>query len=69
LKELTSNTSEYLSRKGLDLMSRERGETIVSKKIINAHPEELRHQTYVIAMVKPIQQMYAFTKNQDTVSF
>lgn len=56
----TSNTSQQLSRKVLDVVSRKRGEVIFLEKIIYTHPKQLCDEADVVPMVERMQKMYTF---------
>lgn len=47
--------------KRLDLMAWERRKVILLEEVVDAHAQQLGDQTYVIPMVEPVEEMYAFT--------
>jgi hypothetical protein len=58
----TSHTAEKLLGERLDMIARERSKIVLLEKVIDTHAEQLGHQAYVIPIVKPIQNVNAFTK-------
>ena len=54
-RKRTCNAAEELTSKLLDMPSWERLEVIFLEEIVHTHPIELRDQTNMITMVKPMQ--------------
>jgi hypothetical protein len=56
----TCNTTQELSSKILDVVPRKRCKLVFLEEIINTHSKELRHEAYMVSMIKPMQEVYAF---------
>jgi hypothetical protein len=57
----TGDTAQKLSGEILNVMARKRGKFIFLEEIVNTHPKKLGHEAYVVSVIKPVQEVYAFT--------
>jgi hypothetical protein len=57
---LTRDTTQELASKGLNVLPRKRRKVVVLQEIVQTHPQEFRDEAYMVAMVEPMQEMYAF---------
>ena len=62
LAKLTCDAAQELSGEGLDVMARKGSELVVFEKVIYTYAEKLGNEANVVVIVKPVQEMNAFTR-------
>ena len=60
-EELTCDAAKQLTCESLNVMAGKWCKVIFLEEVIDTHPKELGDETYVVPMVKPVQEMNTFT--------